>query len=67
MRKVYKSQRQAFFEILLNSKDINMLVDRLHYQQIILKDDYNKMAAARNKAKEIRNIRNNIIAMSREL
>ena len=67
VRKVYKSQRQAFFEILLNSKDINMLVDRLHYQQIILKDDYNKMAAARNKAKEIRNIRNNIIVQKRSL
>ena len=40
LRSVYKSQRKDFFEILLNSEDINMLGDRLHYQQIILKDDY---------------------------
>ena len=32
-----------------------MLVDRLYYQKIVLKNDYNKMATARNKAKEIAN------------
>lgn len=62
VRSVYKAQRKAFFEILLNSEDINMLVDRLHYQQIILKDDYGRMAYARAKAQEIRNIRNSIAA-----
>ena len=60
VRSVYKAQRKAFFEILLNSEDINMLVDRLHYQQILLKDDYGKMAKAKAKAQEIRNIRNSI-------
>ena len=67
IRSVYKNQRKAFFEILLNSQDINMLVDRLYYQQLILKNDYNKMAVARAKAKEIRTIRDNIIAKKRSL
>lgn len=67
IRNVYKTQRKAFFEILLNSQDINMLVDRLYYQQLILKDDYKKMASAKAKAKEIRNIRDNIIAHKRSL
>ncbi len=67
IRSVYKTQRKAFFEILLNSEDINMLVDRLYYQQLILKDDYKKMANARAKAKEIRDIRNNILARKRNL
>lgn len=67
IRSVYKSQRKAFFEILLNSEDINMLVDRLHYQKIILKEDYGKMAVARAKAKEIRTIRDNIVARKRSL
>ena len=67
IRSVYKTQRKAFFEILLNSEDINMLVDRLYYQKIILKEDYAKMAQARAKAKEIRNIRDNIIARKRSL
>ena len=67
IRSVYKSQRKAFFEILLNSEDINMLVDRLYYQQLILKKDYDKMAQARAKAKEIRDIRDNIVARKRRL
>ena len=67
IRTVYKSQRKAFFEILLNSEDINMLVDRLHYQKIILKDDYNKMVQARSKATEIRNMKMNIEARKRSL
>ena len=67
LRSVYKSQRKAFFEILLNSEDINMLVDRLYYQKLILKKDYDKMATARNKAKEIRSIRDSILARKRSL
>ena len=67
LRSVYKSQRKAFFEILLNSEDINMLVDRLHYQKIVLKNDYDKMARARDKAKEIATIKYNIEARKRNL
>ena len=60
IRSVFKSQRQAFFEILLNSQDINMLVDRIHFQKIILKEDYGRMAAARSKAQEIATLKYNI-------
>ena len=60
LRSVYKTQRKAFFEILLNSDDINMLVDRLYFQQLIVKDDYNKMVQAKTKAREIRALRDNI-------
>ena len=67
IRAVFKSQRKAFFEILLNSEDINMLVDRLYYQQLILKKDYDKMAYARDKAKEIRTLRDSILARKRNL
>ena len=44
-----------------------MLVDRLHYQKIILKDDYNKMASARAKAQEIADLKYNIEARKRRL
>lgn len=67
IRSVYKSQRKAFFEILLSSEDINMLVDRLYYQKLILKKDYDKMANARNKAREIRNLRDSILSRKRSL
>lgn len=67
LRNAYKSQRNARFQILLNSNDINMLVDRCYYQRIIIRQDELRMLAARNKAQEIALIRNNIILRKRSL
>lgn len=67
IRIVFKSQRKARFEILLSSEDINTFVDRFYYQKIILKDDFDRMAEARQKAAEIRNIRNEILTRKRNL
>ena len=67
VRKTYKTQRQAMFEAILNSKDINMLMDRLHFQKIIIQDDYRNMAAARAKAKEINDLRLSIERQKRSL
>ncbi len=67
IRCVYKSQRKAFFEILLSSEDINMLVDRLYFQKIILQDDYNKMVVAKQKAQEINMLARSIQARKRSL
>lgn len=53
IRSVFKTQRKAFFEILLSSEDINMLVDRLYYQKILLREDYDRMSTAKSKAREI--------------
>ena len=53
IRKVFKSQRKAFFELLITSEDINMLVDRVYFQKIILRDDYARMAAARSSVASI--------------
>lgn len=67
IRSVYKSQRKAFFEILLSSEDINMLVDRIYYQKLLLKEDYDRMTAAKAKAQEIAMIKYNIEARKRNL
>ena len=67
IRSVFKSQRKAFLEMLLNAEDINMLVDRIHYQRIILKEDYDRMAAAKSKAQEIANMKYNIELRKRNL
>ena len=67
IRKVFKSQRKAFFELLITSEDINMLVDRVYYQKIILKDDYARMNAAKRKAQEIAMLKYNIEAKKRNL
>lgn len=65
IRKVFKSQRKAFFELLISSEDINMLVDRVYFQKLILKDDYDRMTAAKSKAQEIALMKYNIEAKKR--
>ena len=65
IRKVFKTQRKAFFELLITSEDINMLVDRIYFQKLILKDDYNRMFIAKRKAQEIALMKYNIEAKKR--
>jgi len=65
IRKVFKSQRKAFFELLITSEDINILVDRIYFQKLILKDDYDRMVAAKAKAQEIALLKYNIEARKR--
>ena len=67
IRSVFKTQRKAFFELLISSEDINMLVDRVYFQKIILKDDYNRMNNARQKAREIALLKYSIETKKRNL
>ena len=67
IRNAYKSQRNARFQIILNSDDINMLVDRWYYQRLILQKDEAQMIAAKNKAQEIASIKTNIAQRKRNL
>lgn len=67
IRKVFKVQRKAFFELLITSEDINMLVDRVYFQKIILKEDYDRMIVAKKKAQEIAMLKYNIEARKRNL
>lgn len=67
IRKIFKSQRKAFFELLITSEDINMLVDRVYFQKIILKEDYEQMVSAKRKAQEIALLKYNIEAKKRHL
>ena len=65
IRKVFKTQRKAFFELLITSEDINMLVDRIYFQKLILKEDYDRMSVAKTKAREIALMKYNIEARKR--
>ncbi len=65
IRKVFKTQRKAFFELLITAEDINMLVDRIYFQKLILKEDYDRMSVARQKAREIALMKYNIEAKKR--
>ena len=62
IRKVFKSQRKAFFELLISAEDINMLVDRIYFQKLLLRDDYDRMHVAKRKAQEIALLKYNIEA-----
>ena len=59
---IYKTQRKGFVELLLTSSDINMFFDRLHYESIIMKEDYKRMQDARQKAEEIARLETAIAA-----
>ena len=67
LRNLYKIRRKTRFEVLLGSGDINELVDRYHFQELIIKEDKMKRDASLAKAKEIRNIRDNILSNKRSL
>lgn len=67
VRNTYKTKRSARFEILFNFDDINMLTDKLYYQRIILREDANRMAAAKSKAQEISRLTYEIQARKRSL
>jgi len=60
IRDIYKTQRKGFFELLLTSNDINMFIDRLHFEEIIMKEDYKRMQYARKKAEEIARLETSI-------
>ena len=65
IRKVFKTQRKALFELLITSEDINKLVDRIYFQKLILKEDYDRMSVAKQKAREIALMKYNIEARKR--
>ena len=67
IRSIYKNQRRQFFELLLEAKDINTLLDRIYFESLLVKKDYQKMVYARRKAKEIATLKYNIEKQKRYL
>lgn len=60
IRQVFKTQRVGMFELLLNAKDMNSLLDMIYFEKIIIKRDYNKMVSARTKAEKIAKLKKDI-------
>ena len=67
IRQIFKSQRTGFFQLLLTSSDINMLIDRLHFESIVVKEDYKRLQKARVKAAQIIALRSQIEQQKRVL
>ena len=53
IRKIYKSQRRGFFVLLLSANDFNTFLDRMYFESKLIKQDYKRMKAAKEKAHEI--------------
>lgn len=53
IRQVYKHQRTGMFELIMSAKDVNTLMDTFYFEKIVIKDDYKRMQAVKNKANEI--------------
>lgn len=67
IRQIYKTQRKGFFELLLTSNDINTFIDRIHYEEIIMREDYKRMKDAQKKAEEIAMLEERIANEKRSL
>ena len=67
IKNIYKIKRRAICELLLNANDINILVDRLYFQKIILKKDFEQMAEAKKRAHEIAVLKTTIELRKRNL
>jgi len=53
IRQIYMHQRTGMFESILAAPDINTLLDTIHFQKIILREDYRRIQAVRAKANQI--------------
>lgn len=53
IRQIYKHQKTGFIQLLITSKDVNTFIDRLHFESIVVNEDYKRLQRAREKAAEI--------------
>ena len=54
---IYKSKRSGYVEFLMSSGDLNDFLDRIYYENIIMRIDDKKMADARERALNIKKIK----------
>jgi len=67
VRQIFKNQRKGFFELLLSASDFNTFLDRVYFEGIVIRRDYNKMVYVRQKAREIALLKYNIEEQKRYL
>ncbi len=67
IRMVYKNQRTGMFELLLEAKDLNNLLDIIYFERIIIKNDYKRMLSLKNKAAKLAKMKSDIEAQRQYL
>ncbi len=65
IRQVYKHQRTGMFELILSTTNVNTLMDMLHFQKIVIQDDYRRMQAVKAKANEIASLKAQVESQKR--
>lgn len=64
---IYKIQRKNYVEFLLSAKDINHFLDRLYYENIIMKNDKSNIKLTQQKARNIIDLKSRIEEQKRNL
>lgn len=60
IRQIYKKQRKGLFQLLLSTTDINTLLDRIYFQNILTKKDKKRMDNLREKSRRIALLRSQL-------
>lgn len=64
---IYKTKRKNYIEFLLSSKDINNFLDRLYYENIIMRNDKKKIKETQAKTRNIIELKSKIEEQKRYL
>lgn len=60
IRQIFKAQRTGMFELILSAKDMNAFLDVLYFERLIIKRDYNRMVALKQRAQKISQMRRDV-------
>ena len=64
---IYKKQRQNYVEFLLNAHDINNLLDRLYFENVVMKIDRENIKTSQKKTRNILTLKQKIEEQQRYL
>jgi len=67
IRQVYKHQRKGMFQLIFTAKDMNALLDAIYFERIVLKKDYARMVALKNKAQKLARMKAEVQAKKNQL
>ncbi len=64
---IYKTQRKNYMEFLLSSRDLNSFLDRVYFENIIMKMDKERIRSTQIKTRRIMNLKERIEFQERSL
>lgn len=67
IRQVFKVQRTGMFELILSSRDMNSFLDTIYFERLVIKRDYNRMIAVKQRAQKISQMKKDVEAKKKYL